>query len=56
MKASVRERGRTPRHADDYSHAAAAERMEFVRAAAGVRITIRFRHPDGPGTKVTLSA
>jgi hydroxymethylglutaryl-CoA reductase (NADPH) len=37
MKVPVRERGRIPRQADDYTRAAAAERMEFVREVAGAR-------------------
>jgi hypothetical protein len=37
MKVPARERNRIPRRADDYSRAAAAERMEFIREAAGVR-------------------
>ena len=35
MTAPAPERSRIPRLADDYSRAAAAERMEFVREATG---------------------
>ncbi len=37
MTAPARERSRIPRLADDYSRAAAAQRMEFVREATGAR-------------------
>ncbi len=37
MTAPAPERSRIPRLADDYSRAAAAQRMEFVREATGVR-------------------
>jgi hydroxymethylglutaryl-CoA reductase (NADPH) len=37
MTAPARERSRIPRLADDYSRAAAAKRMEFVREATGAR-------------------
>jgi hydroxymethylglutaryl-CoA reductase (NADPH) len=37
MTAPAREHGRIPRSADDYSQAAAAERMDFIRAATGAR-------------------
>ena len=37
MTAPASERSRIPRLADDYSRAAAAERMEFVREATGAR-------------------
>ncbi len=37
MTAPARQRSRIPRLADDYSRAAAAERMEFVREATGAR-------------------
>src|ERR1019366_10212814 len=35
--APAREHGRIPRSADCYSQAAAAERMDFIRAATGAR-------------------
>jgi hydroxymethylglutaryl-CoA reductase (NADPH) len=37
MTAPARERGRIPRLADDYSRAAAAGRMDFLRTATGAR-------------------
>ena len=45
----ARERSRIPRLADDYSRAAATERMEFIREAIGVRPEHIGRYSVDPG-------